>query len=121
MSSGGLGRYGPLIYYNDDSNNAFSIPPTTISPVAAYYNREYYPSSYTFSQAQQQNYLTKDSFKQSYMDMLREEAEKLFTSLEKMLVDEVIDQYVSKTTAASSSSLPGLPFDDKQQQKSSAL
>jgi hypothetical protein len=30
--------------------------------------------------------------------MLREESEKLFTSLEKMLLDEVIDQYASKRT-----------------------
>jgi hypothetical protein len=50
-------KYSPLIYYNDD-NNALSIPPT-ISPIAAYYNREYYPFSYTDSQGQQQhqNYL----------------------------------------------------------------
>jgi len=46
--------------------------------------------------------------------MLNEESEKLFSGLEKMLVDEVIDQYVSKT-----STLPMLPFDDRQQQKSS--
>jgi hypothetical protein len=89
-----------------------SIPPATISPIAAYYNR----SSYTFegAQLQQQNYLTKDSFKQARIDMLNEESEKLFSGLEKMLVDEVIDQYVSKT-----STLPMLPFDDRQQQKSS--
>jgi uncharacterized protein (UPF0147 family) len=107
-------RYGHLIYFNDD-NNAFSVPPT-ISPIAAYYNREYYPSSYTYSQGQQdqQDYLTKDSFKLGYMDMLIEEAEKLFTSLEKILVDEVIEEYVSKTIA-SASSFPMLPFDDKQQ------
>jgi hypothetical protein len=50
--------------------------------------------------------------------MLKEESEKLFTSPEKMLIDEVIDQYVSKTTLASS--LPVLPFDDKQQQQNSS-
>jgi hypothetical protein len=99
-------KYGPL-YYNDDNNNAFSIPPP-ISHVAAYYNREYYPSSYTYSQGQQ-HYLTKDSFKQGYIDMLNEESEKLFTSLEKMLVGEVIDQYISKTPP-----LPMLPPEQKQ-------
>jgi hypothetical protein len=112
-------KYSTLIYYNDedDNNNAFSISPTT-SPIAKYYNREYYPSSYTYEgeQQPQQYYLTKDSFKQSCIDMLREEAEKFFTSLEKMLTDEAIDQYVSRT---SSSSLPMLPFDDKQQGENS--
>jgi hypothetical protein len=106
-------KYGPLIYYNDD-NNVSSIPPqTTISPIAAYYNRPSYPSSYTNSQGQQdqQDYLTEDSFKQGYIDMLREEAEKLFTSLEKMLLDEVIDQYVSNTP---SPSLPMLPAEQRQ-------
>jgi hypothetical protein len=34
--------------------------------------------------------------------MLKEESEKLFTSLEKMLLDEVIDQYVSKMSVPSS-------------------
>jgi len=89
-----------------------------MSPIAAYYNREYYPSSYTYSegQQQQQNYLTKDSFKHAYIDMLKEEAEKFFTSLEKMLTDEAVDHYISKT---SSSSLPMLPPDDKQQQQNS--
>jgi hypothetical protein len=99
-------KYGPLIYYNDD-NNVFSTPPqTTISPIAAYYNR----SSYTYEggQEQQQYYLTKDSFKQACIDTLNGESEKLFTSLEKILVDEVIDQYASKT-----SSLPMLPFCDR--------
>jgi hypothetical protein len=38
--------------------------------------------------------------------MLKEEIEKFFTSLEKMLVDEAINQYVSNT---SPSSLPMLP------------
>jgi hypothetical protein len=106
-------KYGPLIYCNDDSDNT----PPSASPIAAYYNRQYYYPSYTCS-GQQQCYLTKDSFKQAYIDMLRKQSEKLFTSLEKMLIDEVIDQYVSKTTLASSLSV--LPFDDKQQQKSSA-
>ncbi|MBV9177419.1 MAG: hypothetical protein JO297_10300 [Nitrososphaeraceae archaeon] len=81
-------KYGPLICYNDD-NNVFSMQQPTTSPISAYYNR----SSYTYSQGQQQqqNYLTKNSFKQDYIDMLKEEFEKLSTSLEKMLIDEVID------------------------------
>jgi hypothetical protein len=101
-------KYAPLIYYND--GNELSIPPPTISPIAAYYNR----SSYTYSEAQQQeqNYFTKDSFKQGCIDMLNEESEKLFIGLEKMLVNEVIDQYVSRT---SPSSLPMLPLEDKHQ------
>jgi hypothetical protein len=43
-------------------------------------------------------------------------SEKLFASLEKMLVDEVIDKHVSKTPV----SFPMLPFDDKKQQKPSS-
>lgn len=50
--------------------------------------------------------------------MLKEQSEKFFTGLQKMLADEVIDHYVSKTSATL---LPMLPFNDKQQQKSSAL
>ena len=49
--------------------------------------------------------------------MLKEESEKLFTSLEKILVDEVIDEHASKTSA----SLPMLPLADKQQQQNSSL
>lgn len=44
--------------------------------------------------------------------MLREQSEKFFTSLEKMLADEAIDQYVAKTSVAS---LPRLPLDEQQQ------
>jgi hypothetical protein len=62
-------------------------------------------------QEQQQHYLTKDSFKQPYIDMLKEESEKLFISLEKMLADEAIDQHASKTP---SSSLPMLPSEQQQ-------
>jgi predicted DNA-binding protein (UPF0251 family) len=51
-----------------------------------------------------------------YISMLLEEAEKLFTSLEKMLVNETIDEHASKTSAASS---PMLPLDEEQQQRSS--
>jgi hypothetical protein len=54
-------------------------------------------SSYTYTGEgeQQEYYLAKDSFKQAHIDMLKEETEKLFTSLEKMLIDESIDHYVS--------------------------
>jgi hypothetical protein len=45
--------------------------------------------------------------------MLLNEAEKLFISLEKIMVDEVINEYVSKTSVAS---LPMLSYNDKQQQ-----
>jgi hypothetical protein len=53
------------------------------------------------------------------MDMLREESEKLFTGLEKTLIDEVIDQYVSKTSVAMSLSVLRLDDEEQQQQKSS--
>jgi hypothetical protein len=43
--------------------------------------------------------------------MLKEESEKLFISLEKMLADEAIDQHASKTP---SSSLPMLPSEQQQ-------
>ena len=45
--------------------------------------------------------------------MIREEAEKRFTSLEKAIVDETIDEHISETSAAVS--LPMLPLHDKQQ------
>ena len=41
--------------------------------------------------------------------ILLDEAEKLFTSLAKRMVDEAIDEHASKTSA----SLPLLPLDDK--------
>jgi hypothetical protein len=40
--------------------------------------------------------------------ILLDEAEKLFTSLAKRMVDEVIDEHTSKTSA----SLPIIPLDD---------
>jgi 4-alpha-glucanotransferase len=101
-------KYGPLIYYND--NNASSITTTSTSTIAEYYNRQYY-TSYTYGGGQQQqHYASKDSFRQAYIHMLSEEPEKLFNSLEKILVDEVIDQYLSKTP----SSLPMLPPEQQQ-------
>jgi hypothetical protein len=50
--------------------------------------------------------------------MLKQESEKLFTSLEKMLTDEVTHQYISRTSVALPS-LPLIPLDDNQQQGSS--
>jgi hypothetical protein len=45
--------------------------------------------------------------------MLLNEAEKPHTYLEKIMVDEVINEYVSKTSVAS---LPMLSYNDEQQQ-----
>jgi hypothetical protein len=109
-------RYGPLIYYNDDNDDTPPSATASASQIAAYYNRQYYYPSYTYPGGQQQRYcLTNNSFKQAYIDMLGEQSEKLFTSLEKMLTDEAINQHVSKTSVASS--FPILPLDDKQQQQ----
>jgi hypothetical protein len=47
-------------------------------------------------------YHSHDSFIEAYKAMLIEEAEKLYTSMAKRIVDEVIDEYVSKTSASSS-------------------
>ena len=64
------GKCCPLIYYDDDTNTS-SIP---TSPKAEYYNIQY--PSYTYGGGeQQQYYLTKDSFKQAHIDMLKEETE----------------------------------------------
>jgi hypothetical protein len=49
--------------------------------------------------------------------ILLDEAEKLFTSLAKRMVDEAIDEHGFKTSA----SLPLLPLDNKQQQQNSSL
>ena len=84
------GKYSPLIYHNDDTTSTSSIPTTTI---AEYYNRQYYPS-YTYGVQQQQQYFSsKDSFKQAYTSMPLEETERLYTSLEKTIVDATIDEY----------------------------
>src|ERR1051326_742042 len=71
-------KYSHLIY----NNNTSSTPSRTQAT-------DYDTSSYGQHQQQYPS--------QAYTDMLLEEAEKLFTSLEKMLVDEVIDQCESKT------------------------
>jgi len=49
--------------------------------------------------------------------ILLDEAEKLFTSLAKRMVDEAIDEHAFKTSA----SLPLLRLDNKQQQQNSSL
>ena len=46
--------------------------------------------------------------------ILLDEAEKLYTGLEKIIVDEIINEYVSKTSVAAAS-LPMLSYDPKQQ------
>jgi hypothetical protein len=84
-------KYSRLLYYNNTPSNAD-------------YNSQDYD---TFSYGQQQQQYPS----QAYTDMLLEEAEKLFTNLEKMLTDEVIDQYASKMSI--SSSLPMLPSEQQ--------
>ena len=46
-------------------------------------------------------YLSHDSFIEACKAMLIEEAEKLYTSMAKRIVNDVIDEYVSKTSASS--------------------
>ena len=83
-------KYCSVIYYKDDDVNS-STPKTT----AAHYNMQYYSSSHTY-EGQQQHFLTKDSFMIDYRDLLVEGAQKLFTNLQKMLVGECINEYVSR-------------------------
>ena len=70
------------------------------------YDGQCYAASYRYGQ---QQYPT-----QAYMDMLIEEAERLYNKLTKELVDEIITDYSSKI----SSSLPLLqtPSGEKEQQ-----
>lgn len=85
-------KYSQLIYHN--------------TPSTANYNSQYYD---TASYGQQQQYPS-----QVYTDMLLEEAEKLYNKLAKELGDEIISDYVSRT---SSSSLPVLSQSDEKEQQ----
>ena len=85
-------KYGCLIYHN--------TPPT-----ANYISQDYDAASY--GQQQQQQYPS-----QAYIDMLLEEAEKLYNKLAKELGDEIISDYASST---SSSLLPLLPLSEERQ------
>jgi len=85
-------KYGCLIYHN--------TPPT-----ANYNSQDYDAASY--GQQQQQQYPS-----QAYIDMLLEEAEKLYNKLAKELGDEIISDYASST---SSSLLPLLPLSEERQ------
>jgi hypothetical protein len=78
-------KYSSLIYHNNTSSNA------------DYINR-YYD---TAPHGQQQQYPS-----QNYLDVLIQEAEKLYNKLAKELGDEIISDYASST----SSSLPLLPL-----------
>jgi hypothetical protein len=69
-----------------------------------YSDTEYNSQNYeTASYGQQQQYPSQD-----YISMLIEESEKRYTGLAKRMVDEVIDEHASKTSA----SLPIIPLDD---------
>jgi hypothetical protein len=78
-------KYSSLIYHNNTSSNA------------DYINRYYDTAPY----GQQQQYPS-----QNYLDVLIQEAEKLYNKLAKELGDEIISDYASST----SSSLPLLPL-----------
>jgi hypothetical protein len=92
-------KYSSLIYNNNISSNAD-------------YNNQCYTASYMYGQQQQYP-------AQAYMDMLIEEAERLYNKLTKELVDEIITDYSSNI----SSSLPLLqtPSDEKEQQQPKPL
>ena len=86
-------KYSQLIYHN--------TPPTAAS--SDYGSNQCYG---TASSEQQQQYPSWDC-----IDMLLEEAEKLYNKLAKELLDEVITDYASNT---SSSLLPSLPSEERQ-------
>ena len=89
-------KYSFLIYHNNTSSTADC-------------SGQYY-SSDSYGQHQQQ-YPSHD-----YISVLLEESEKLYTSLKKEWVDEIITDYTSSIT--SPSSLPMLlPSDEKEQQR----
>ncbi|HET7283346.1 MAG TPA: hypothetical protein VFI70_01550 [Nitrososphaeraceae archaeon] len=56
---------------------------------------------------------------EDYKAILLDEAEKLYTGLEKRIVDDVIDEHASKTSVAAAS-LPMLSYDYKQQGQNSS-
>ncbi|MGB8036014.1 MAG: hypothetical protein WCF03_19530, partial [Nitrososphaeraceae archaeon] len=87
-------KYSRLLYHNNTPSNAD-------------YNNQCYAASYTYGQQPQNR-------SQDYISMLIEEAEKLYTSLIKEWVDEIVTDY---TFSIASSSLPVLsPSDEKEQQ-----
>ena len=86
-------KYSSLIYHNNTSSTADC-------------SGQYYSSD---SYGQQQQYPSHD-----YISMLLEESEKLYTSLIKEWVDEIITDYTSSIT--SSSSLPMLSRSDEKEQ-----
>ena len=88
-------KYSSLIYHNNTSSNT------------DYNSQRYETASYMYGQ---QQYPT-----QAYMDMLIEEAERLYNNLTKELVDEIITDYSSNI----SSSLPLLQTssNEKEQQQ----
>jgi hypothetical protein len=85
-------KYRSLVYHNNTSSNVD-------------YNSQCYAASYMYGQQHPA---------QAYMDMLIEEAERLYNKLTKELVDEIITDYSSNI----SSSLPLLqtPTDEKEHQ-----
>jgi hypothetical protein len=88
-------RYSSLIYHNNTSSSS-----TT-------------PSTEYGDQYGQQQYRSPD-----YIDMLMEEAEKLYNKLAKEMVDEIITEY---TFSISPSSLPLISPSDEEQQPSPPL
>jgi hypothetical protein len=61
-----------------------------------------YDSLIYYNDDNRYHYPSYDSFIEVYKAMLIEEAEKLYTSIANRIVNEVIDEYVSKTSASSS-------------------
>jgi hypothetical protein len=88
-------KYSFLIYHNNTSSTADC-------------SGQYY-SSDSYGQHQQQ-YPSHD-----YISVLLEESEKLYTSLKKEWVDEIITDYTPSITSSSSSSLPLLPPSEERQ------
>ena len=84
-------RFSSLIYHNNISSNI-----------------DYNSQNYSANSYGQQQYPA-----QAYMDMLIEEAERLYNKLTKELVDEIITDYSSNI----SSSLPLLPLKDEKEQQ----
>jgi len=92
-------KYSPLIYYNNMSSTTDNC------------NQQYSLSMHR-QPSPPYDYDIEDC-----KAILLDEAEKLYTGLEKRLVDEVIGEQASKTSASS----PMLTLDDKQQQQNSSL
>jgi K+-transporting ATPase c subunit len=85
-------KFAPLIYHECDNN----IGSSTI--IAEHFNRQYYfcSSSSSHTNDQRQGHFSSNYFSKAYMNIIIEEADKLFNKLARETNEEIINYYVGK-------------------------